>query len=520
MNKRIFLVGLVAGLLVSGALYYPLYCYLPSKFVPGWSSAEDQVAIVFLAIAGFLLLGTGAIAGRMSGARNRLGAMGAGSAAGLTAALLAELLVGGAAAGVWGARLLVAHGLQATSNQAEFLDLLSYSVSSIVWWSYLSVWVATIAGLLLGGAGGLAAGKGGKPAHPQPGLWLSVTAAGALAAAINLIVMAIVYTTLGQVTQRVADKIAEEFIDGYLLPYPSESMLWWAVATSLVWLTFWQFAAWRIPRDLPASRSMAFLFIGAALLLAPVGLLVFLAWLLYTSILEPISLYFVIAGFGVILAMSILFLWTALKIRQRLPPKTVPETRLRRAWSKGMSVFERVGRARASAGYFLFISLGTTLLVYGIDQEALLLPWLTGGLLLNILIAALGMRAAWKSGPPPADDPVFPTTADFCAGAGLGGSFFAILSLINCMALLNLVLLPVVTIPVLLHNEESAAVAAAGSQTMASIVQASYLTNLAVVIAAGLVVAIVTVLVTASGTLWIKYNTHHTPESYPMAKLL
>lgn len=487
MNKRIFLVGLIGGLLVSGALYYPLYRYLPSGFVEGWPSADGQVAIICLVVASILLFVTGFIAGRISGARNRLGAAGAGAASGLTAALVAEVLIAGAAAGVWGAKLMLAHGLHATRDDAEFLSLLTHAVSSIVWWTYLSIWIATGVGLLIGGLGGLAVGKTGKQAYPQPGLWLSIAAAGVLASALNLIAMILLYALLSRSTQNAANGIAERFIEGYTLPYPSESMLWWAAATNLAWLIFWQFIAWRLLRHLPAAWCMAFLLVGMTLLLVLPGLL-----LLFQ--LSSVA----IAIFTLLLVMGIL--WVALKILLRSRMKSVQATRFQRAWNKLSEFFARVGQARATAGYFLFISLSTTLLVCLLDRDTFLLPWVSGGLMLNILFAVLGLRDVWKSGPPPSGEIAFPTTHEFFAGALLGGSFCAILTLLNCLAPLTLVLLPIEMLIVLTFHDEGQAVAAAGSQTLSSIVQTNYTAPVMIVAAAGVAVTVMAILVTVVGT--------------------
>ena len=577
MKKRIFLVGLAGGLLVSRALNYPLYRYLPSQFVEGWPSADGQVAIVCLALAGILLLVIGFVSGLMSGARNRLGAMGAGAAAGLTASLLAELLVIGAAAGVWGARAILAHGLHATSGDAEYLQLLAWSVSSILWWTYLSIWIAGGAGLLLGGLGGLAAGNRSEPAHPQSGLWLNIAAAGTLASSLNLIVMVSVYVLLESVLQNVADEIAEGFMEGYSLPYPSTSILSWAAATSLVWLIFWQFVAWRVLRSLPASRSMTFLFVGAALLLVPVGLLpllyylntptmivldssgsaltlvwqaaTILAWLaswqfvasyilrrspasrkraillrvallLVPLGLLPILWHLLTTTFGslgeIVIPVLVLaggVLWAASTIQLRPRTKPLLETPFRRAWNRVMGLLERVGQARAAAVYFLFVSLSATLLVFLVDSDTFLLPWLTGGLLLNILFAALGLRAAWKSGLPPSGEPALPAAREFFAGASLGGSFFAFLSLLNCLAPLSLVLLPIVMIAPLSLYEESEVIELVQSQGMAltGIVQMNYTIMARVVTTAGVAVAVIAILLTAAGTIWKRHHLRSLP---------
>ncbi len=85
MNKRVFLVGVGGGVLVSAAGWIPLRVFLPKTALPNWMperSASFQEALGWAAGMVVLLLLTGFMAGRMSGVRSRLGAMGAGAIAG------------------------------------------------------------------------------------------------------------------------------------------------------------------------------------------------------------------------------------------------------------------------------------------------------------------------------------------------------------------------------------------------------------------------------------------------------
>jgi hypothetical protein len=91
MNKRVFLVGIAGGVLVSATGWIPLWVFLPKTALPDWMP-EQRVGLQetpgWAAGMAVLLLLTGLVAGWMSGARSRLGAMGAGAVAGWLPPLL------------------------------------------------------------------------------------------------------------------------------------------------------------------------------------------------------------------------------------------------------------------------------------------------------------------------------------------------------------------------------------------------------------------------------------------------
>jgi hypothetical protein len=44
MNAKVYWVGLGGGLMVSAALFYLLYIYLPGLFVSGWYASDTHLA--------------------------------------------------------------------------------------------------------------------------------------------------------------------------------------------------------------------------------------------------------------------------------------------------------------------------------------------------------------------------------------------------------------------------------------------------------------------------------------------
>jgi hypothetical protein len=502
MNKRIFLVGLVGGILVSAAAQYPLQRWLPSGFVEGWPAADSRTAVIWTAVAAVLLLLTGIVAARMSGTRNRFAAAGAGAAAGLIAALLVELFWGGAAAGVYGSRLMLAHGLHATKDEAEFIYLLVHGVSSILWWVHLSIWAAAGAGLLLGGLGGLAAGGGGKPARPDPAFWLTVSAIMVLTAATSLIVNIAVYQLLGPITQEAADKM------NLTPPYPSASIFTWPVASSLVWLLLWQVIGWLSVRKAPAERRMNFLFMLLLTVFFSFVLLPVAYWLMSLSnmFIGPLLWwwpYDQLPTAAILLIAAAVLAWGATKARFRPRSSPVRETRLGQLWKRANGFFQNAGEARVAAWYFLFMAVLTISLVFFTYREGFLLPWLDVGLALGLLFAILGILAARKT-VPAAQEPE-PPAPKYFAAASLTGLFTNLMAGLFTLAPLSMVLIPIVLIvPLMLHNE-AAALAAAGSQTLPVIVSVSYTIPPVVAVTLGIITLIFALLITAAGTVREKW---------------
>ncbi len=525
MNVRIFLVGLAGGILVRLALDYPLYRYLPAQFVDGWGGADARLAAACLAGAVVLLFLTGLAAGRMSGAGRRLGAAGAGAAAGLTAALLAELLIVGAAMGVWGSRLMLAHGLHATRDEAEFMTLLSHGTVSIIWWTYLSIWAAGAAGAVLGGLGGLAAGKTGAPAGKQTEVWLGFSASAALASLLNLVMVTAIYVALVPILKNVGTKIADLYIPGYSLPYPPTVLLILPVVTGLAWLVFWQFVAWRLVRRLPPSRSTSFLGVSLATLLVPVaGLPLFARSTMNffygageAASAGPSLLGFPLTTYLIVilgLAAAAALLWGAGKMRFQPRPASARISLARLAWNRTAKFFGDAGQARLAGVHFAVIAVLACLLTFPIAAgQAALMPWLAGGLALNLIFAGLGVFDAWKVARTPAPEPDLPTGAGVFAGTALGGSFLAGVSILNSLASLSLVLLPVVMIAQLMLHDEAQAAASVQAQgtSLRAVIDMSYAAPQALTYAAVPAVLAVAMLAAAVGVVWRRYRLSRLP---------
>jgi hypothetical protein len=133
---------------------------------------------------------------------------------------------------------MLAYGMNITPDEATFMRLIIDGVLSTYTWSYVSIWIAAVAGLGLGALGGLLAGAGGAPQSPMPLLWLAVSAAGILSTAMPTLVSAIVLGLLGPSTQQAADQI------GYAPFIPSSIILTLAMLTNFAMLVAWQVIGW------------------------------------------------------------------------------------------------------------------------------------------------------------------------------------------------------------------------------------------------------------------------------------
>ncbi len=275
MRSKVYFIGLGGGLLVTAALYYPLYVYLPGTAVAGWPTAQATLAQVLTGVAALLLVATGAVAARNSGTTTRGEAAGAGAVAGLIAAAVAEMWLGGAAGGVWGVRQLLAHGLRPTSDEAAFLSLVSDAVVSAQWWTYVSIWIAMLAGPALGAAGGALAGPGGIVVKPPSGTWpTELSVIGVISSVMMMIVSSAIFARLGPSVQSSADQA------GHILIYPASSVIAWPTATNLILLAVWQALGWwwlknaNPPTAAGQNRLQAIAWVNGFLPIAMIALLV------------------------------------------------------------------------------------------------------------------------------------------------------------------------------------------------------------------------------------------------------
>jgi hypothetical protein len=207
MNVRVFLAGVLGGILTTALLRYPLYNYLPGLAGAEWPPASGGLAYGLLAAALLALLLTGVLGARLSGRQGRAAGAAAGAWAGLVAALPAYMWFGTAAAGVWGGRSLVAFGLHAPATEAEAMRLLIDTVVGTVVWTYGALWLTVAGGVILGGIGGLLVGAGGARQKDLPGLWSVVSVAGLLTMVLNGVVVVTVFALLGTQAQAAAAKI-------------------------------------------------------------------------------------------------------------------------------------------------------------------------------------------------------------------------------------------------------------------------------------------------------------------------
>lgn len=144
--------------------------YVPSVVVPDWEgrALAPQAALGWAGLALAMLVLTGMAAGWLGGPSTRWGALGAGALAGWLAAWMAEALFGGVAAGLWGARNLLAHGLTPAESDAHYIFLIAEGTQAIIVGVHASLIVSALAGALFGGLGGALGAWLPRPVRPAP----------------------------------------------------------------------------------------------------------------------------------------------------------------------------------------------------------------------------------------------------------------------------------------------------------------------------------------------------------------
>jgi predicted anti-sigma-YlaC factor YlaD len=298
MNAKMYLPGLAAGFLVSILLWFPLSATL----LADWPRSSAGLVWVLGFLAGIILCASGAVAARLSGAASRRGASMAGAVCGLVAALLAFILVGSAAAGVWGARPLLDFGLKRASGEAQSIQLLLDSLTSVHWWTMLALWASMIAGLALGGLGGFLAGPGGLPDPEMNLIYQVVAVSGVLTAGLCLVTFTAIQLPLVQSS-------TESIVRLGLTPrYPLETVLAFPVISIFLMLSASQWLWWHFyrrglaagqPMDAQVRLSAVVLFMMPLLSLALIFLLQ--PGPLFYSLYLPLALLATLCGAAILL---------------------------------------------------------------------------------------------------------------------------------------------------------------------------------------------------------------------------
>lgn len=510
MRKRVFLVGLIGGIVLATLLFYPLYYSLPSQFVEGWPKAGAVNGYYFMIGAALVILLVGVFAGNLSGARNRMGAAGAGALAGLVSAVVSELLLGGAASGVWGAQDMLLHGLHATSGDADFVTLVGNTVSSIIWWGIVLIWCSTIVGLLLGGLGGLLAGKGRSDSETQTGLWLSLSAAGSISSSINLITVLTVYALLAESIRDIEKQIRVDFNPGYELIYSPDTVFIMVGIFSMLGLLIWQFVGWRIIRKTAYRSDSTFVFVGICLLVTPIIFIPLFVGMIsaIVSSLASFSLSGLLISLSIILVTCGIYIF-AKKIR--IHPTKNPEhpSTIRMFFLQIWGNLMKLGSHKAAALFFFIHTLITSFLIYLFNTSNLFVTWVSGGLLIALILAILCLLAAWKPATPEPAEAVEPKAKDVFSGSLLAGSYFSGLTLLNLLAPLSLVIIPITMINVLANYNESEAAVAVKGQSLIKIVNLNYLQPVIMTLGTVVIILLMATLVTAFWIIWKKVITRN-----------
>lgn len=373
MPVRVYVVGLGAGLLLIALLYYPLRQVVPDLVLQTALTAGTANAVGLVVVSGVLLLGTGAVAARLSGAFDRRGAFRAGATAGLIAMLLAEVWLGGAAAGVWGAQNLLRQTPATVANQQALMGLLAEAVISVHWWTELSAWAAALIGVGLGGLGGAIAGPSGIATRRFLFLGPVLALVGTLVVTLNAALSTYVFLQLGPAVQQAATEANQP------LPFPADTPLLCSLVSALCVLGIWQVAGWWAARRVHPTtyteyRSLQGIIWATGIL--PLGLAGVIGWLSFST-LGVVSLI----SIGLALVLGCITLWN---LRALDPRPAEPGERF------GEPLFYAL--STALGGAILFVQSYLLLIAALLNLTLLIGP--TGNLLAPATIA----RPTWLFG--------------------------------------------------------------------------------------------------------------------------
>jgi hypothetical protein len=365
MNSWIYRVGVGGGVLTTALLYYPLYNYLPGNYVVGWSNAEASLAWVLSGLAVITFLVTGGIAARLSGLKSRGEAALDGALAGFIAVMIAWVVVISPASGIWGGRSILLRGLAPASEDSDYIALVMDGTLNVMWWSCTALWASILAGLSLGGLGGLAAGPGGKAEEGSDELSVPMSITAMLTAWLAFAIPLSVFNILTDTMQKAADE------SGLTPPIPILSLLISPVLTAFIYLLACQAIAWHAVHKVSAGASRcstSWLVSGCVNAASPLALIAILFFLRRATFVQfP---WFIMAGFLVSAGIGLPAARTSWNLR-RLP---APE------------MHRPLAARRFIAGWLII----TALLVVG--------GYLAGaGAALNVMLLVITALPAWAA---------------------------------------------------------------------------------------------------------------------------
>jgi hypothetical protein len=221
--------------------------------------------------------------------------------AGWIATFMSYILVGGAAAGVWGARPILEFGLKPAADDAQFIQLLVDSVTGIHWWTMLALWGTMLLGLALGALGGLLAGPGGEPDPDMTLVYQIVAVSGMLTTGLVLVIATAILPLLSKSTADAAAKL------GLVPTYSTDAILVFPVVTTLLMMFDSLLLWWLFYRRGQAAgqemnmqvRLSAIILFGTPILSLILVFLLYHQPLFYTLYL-PFFLVAILAGGGIL----------------------------------------------------------------------------------------------------------------------------------------------------------------------------------------------------------------------------
>ncbi|MEI6775814.1 MAG: hypothetical protein WCK70_02840 [Chloroflexales bacterium] len=240
MNTRTISIGIIGGILIALALTLPWYFVLPSAYTTVWPAVPSEMGLIGYVLACLLTLAAGYCGPRWGWATTARSKVGLGAVTGLTATVVAWLLIGSATAGVLGQDSLLRYGLR-SAEEHQMLILLAEAIVRTVWFMHLTFWAMAVAGGVLGAVGGAVyalhgAKVWGRPPRPtHPTIWLAVSMTTFLVAIVSMSVTLGIYALL---EQKVHQVVAREHYHA-ILPTEGISLLPSLTLLGVVCVTIW-----------------------------------------------------------------------------------------------------------------------------------------------------------------------------------------------------------------------------------------------------------------------------------------
>lgn len=303
MVTTVLLTGVVSGLLITLALYYPMYTYVPSLFAPEFAG-KIPVRIEFvwtsIILATVLFLITGAVSARLGRFPTKWGGMKAGGISGFVAATMAFGMIVSPTAGILGNAQILLHGLKPVENDATLVIYTADAVADTMLLNLIAMLIMIFSGLLFGGLGGVFIKTKGNPTDDRQDMVVIAPVVLAFSFFVYLLSYLSVYLLI-DIMLNMPGRIKESFGVDYQFSYDPQTIFFAVMAVTYLWILLWQVNIWLDLRAVQKGQTiqrLSWAIVSMFALIIPI-LALLLSWFLMFS-LEFFVSQFVFVVLGII----------------------------------------------------------------------------------------------------------------------------------------------------------------------------------------------------------------------------